>query len=730
MEEIAGYIENIVFTHEETGFTVAKIQEDDKNHLTCIVGTMQSIHPGETLLCQGEWKTHATHGKQFEVQSFEVKEPSSIIGIKKYLESGLIKGIGPIYAKKIVDTFGVATLDIIEHSPNRLKDIPGIGLKKIKKIKECWDTQKSIRDVIIFLRSYNISSTFAQKIYNLYQDKSIEKVKANPYQLARDIIGIGFTIADNIAMKLGFDKTSSFRVIAGVEHVLWEMSTCGHTCYKKEELIQLVLVLLSVDTSLIENAIVALEKDCKIVLSQINDEIFVWLKSLHYFEKGIAKELKRILHNPAFIRQINGPKAITWVQDKLYINLAQEQKDAVIQGVRDKLSIITGGPGTGKSTITNAILKISDKVTNKILLAAPTGRAAKRMSQITRKKAFTIHCLLEFDFVIKGFKKNSNNPLSCSLIIIDEASMIDTMLMYHLLKAIPDTARVVFIGDIDQLPSVGPGYVLKDMILSEVIPTTRLTKIFRQSSGSKIITNAHRINSGIFPEMKNTKGSDFYFFEINEPSDIEAKILELVNDTIPKSRSFHAIDDIQVLSPMKKGRIGTENLNTLLQEELNPSKNPFYRLGKKYHIGDKVMQIKNNYNKHIYNGDIGKIIDIDLEEQIMSIIYDRKIVVYEFSELDEITLSYAVSVHKYQGSECPCVIIPIHTSHFKLLYKNLLYTAVTRGKKLVVIVGTKQAVALAIKNNEVLKRYTGLETSIRQCFMSKDNNQQTMLPGF
>ncbi len=719
-DTISGFIENIVFISPENGFTVAKLKEKSKKALTCIVGTMPSIQPGETLSCTGKWKKHPQFGVQFLVENYSVSYPADLMGIQKYLESGLIKGIGPVYAQKIIDKFGLKTLEIIDASPDRLLEVPGIGAKKIEKMKVCWDSQKEIREIIIFLRTNGLSPSYAQKIYRIYGQNSLRKVAENPYQLAKEVQGIGFKTADLIASKLGFDKTSALRLASGIEFVLWEMMRNGHTCYKETEFLPLAENILEVDAEIIQESLNTLIVKKEIVKTVLNGENFLFLKPMDHFEEGIAKELFRLKQAPSSLRTVDTEKALIWAEENFHIKFALEQKTGISKGISEKVHIITGGPGTGKSTITRTILEITSKLTNRIVLAAPTGRAAKRLTQITRKKAFTIHSILEFDFTKKEFKKNPENPLSAKLLIIDEASMIDTMLMYYLLRAIPSNARVIFIGDIDQLPSVGPGYILKDLIASDAFSVTRLKTIFRQAAGSDIILNAHKINAGVFPYVIEHPKSDFLFFEEKESEKIKDKIIQLVKTDLPKKYHLDSTNDIQVMCPMKRGPIGSENLNLELQNALNPSSIPLWRFGQRFHVNDKVMQLKNNYDKNVFNGDIGFIHQIDLAEQQMVISYDGRMVSYDFAELDEIMLSYAVSVHKYQGSECPCVVMPIHMSHFKLLYRNLLYTAVTRGKRLVVLVGTKQAMAVAIKNNEVLKRYTGLKEKILEAKKNED----------
>ncbi|NGX63388.1 MAG: ATP-dependent RecD-like DNA helicase [Candidatus Anoxychlamydiales bacterium] len=731
MDTLQGYIDYVTFLNPENGFIVAKFKEKQKKEFTTIVGVMPSVQVGEALLLEGDWKSHPHFGRQFEVKGYSVEIPSDIVGIQKYLESGLIKGIGPVYAEKIVKKFKEKTLDVIDDDPMRLLEIEGIGKKRIEMIRTNWNEQKIIRQVIIFLRTHNISPTYAQKIYKIYGNSSIEKVKENPYILAKDIAGIGFKIADNIAEKLGFEKSSPLRIASGIEYVLFELTNSGHTCYPIDNFLQKSQKILEVDEDIIKTQLDGLIINNHIIKELLEKDgekkEFIWLKSFYNFEKNIAKELNRIENASSNLRQIDIDKAIDWSQKKLNIELAWNQKKAIFESIDKKLHIITGGPGTGKSTITNAILKISEALTDSIYLAAPTGRAAKRLAEITQKKAFTIHSLLEVDFVSSGFKKNENNPLKCDLIIIDEASMIDTLLLYHLLKAIPSNAKVIFVGDIDQLPSVGAGNTLKDMIASEKVAYTKLTEIYRQAKDSKIISNAHLINKAEMPDIHTDEKSDFRFIYLEDLAEIEKKILKLVEFEIPKKKKFHPLNDIQVISPMKRGQVGIENLNLVLQNALNPSAKPLYRAGRRFHEKDKVMQIRNNYSKNVFNGDIGKILHIDTINQEVDIGFEDKVVTYDFSELDEIALAYCVSVHKYQGSECQCIIMPIHTTHFKLLQKNLLYTAITRGKKLVILIGTTKALAIAVKNKEVLKRHTGLENAIRNI---SDNAQDIFLPGF
>jgi exodeoxyribonuclease V alpha subunit len=718
MEQIYGYIERITFHNTENGYTVAQLKQAKRSELICIVGSMPGIQPGETVRCFGEWKTHLIHGRQFEVANFRVEAPADVVGIRKYLGSGLIKGIGPKYAGRIVDKFGIDTLNIIETAPEKLLEIAGLGAKRLEKIKACWLEQKSIREVMVFLQTYGVSPAFAQKIFKTYGDQSIVKVKENPYTLARDIFGIGFKTADTLAQKMGIAPGSPQRLDAGIEYVLSQLSSDGHVCYPVDELTQEVEKTLDALPIQISERLPLLQEEGRVEIQEIMDNNrkrpFAWLKPLYVAEIGIVRELRRLKKGTSALRHVDVDRALSWVQEQLNIQLASNQQQAVASAITGKLHIITGGPGTGKSTITNAILTITSKLTTKICLAAPTGRAAKRMSEITSHKASTIHSLLEFNFKGGGFKRNRENPLDCDLIIIDEASMIDTFLMYSLLKALPDHARVIFVGDINQLPSVGPGNVLRDMIASLSLPVTTLNEIFRQAAGSHIITNAHRINRGMFPQLYNGQNSDFFFMDCQENQDVLNTIVKLVSQRLPNRYGFNPTEDIQVLAPMKKGVIGTENLNQTLQQILNPQEMGLQRGGQRFQVGDKVMQIRNDYKREVFNGDIGYIQSIDSDEQQLLIRFEERDVPYDYSDLDELVLAYAISIHKFQGSECPCVVMPVHTSHFMLLHRNLLYTGITRGKKLVVLVGTKKALAIAVKNDEVQKRYTSLQQNLME----------------
>ena len=718
MDTIIGHIERITFQNAENGYTVARLQEGGKHELTTIVGTMTSVQVGETLQCEGYWKNDPKFGFQFIVQDYQVTQPATIRGIKKYLASGMIKGVGKHFAEQIVNKYGEQTLDIIDQTPDILKeDINGIGPKRILKIKEGWAEQKAIQEVMTFLMGYGISPTYAQKIFKTYGDDSIKIITDNPYQLARDIWGIGFKTADQTAQKMGIKKESDIRIDAGVEYTLHQISGDGHTCFPVDKFLEKAQELLEVDANLIAARLAHIEKEERILIAPLMIEnkegekepvACVWLQLFHVCEEGIGKEFKRLKKGATNLRDVKTKEAVGWAEKKLNIELAENQRVAVGQSLSEKVHIITGGPGTGKSTITKVILLVSHQLTTKIMLAAPTGRAAKRMAEITGMKASTIHSLLEFDFSINGFKKNRESPLDCDLLIVDEASMIDTVLMYNLLKAVPTNARLILVGDVDQLPSVGAGSVLNDLMDSGKIPITRLIEIFRQAANSKIITNAHRVNAGEFPDVSNAKESDFFFMEQDDSEKIPEMICQLVDNRLPKAYKFDQFLDIQVLSPMNRGIIGNRNLNEVLQKKLNPSYEPLVKLGRTFHVNDKVMQLRNNYDLDVYNGDVGYIRHIDREEHELIVEIDGRDIIYDFTDLDQLTLAYSVSIHKYQGSECPCIIIPVHTSHYMMLYRNLIYTGITRGKKLVILVGSKKALYMAVSNDKAVKRFTGL----------------------
>jgi exodeoxyribonuclease V alpha subunit len=716
--ELSGQIERITFTNEENGYTIARVKIYGRQDLVTVVGYLMSPTPGEILKMRGEWINHPKFGEQFKVTEYETAVPATVFGIQKYLGSGLIKGLGPVIACRIVKKFGEKTLDVIENEIEKLAMVEGIGKKRIAMIQNAWAEQKEIRDVMLFLQSHGVGSGYATKIFKQYGNRSVAIVKDNPYRLATDIFGIGFVIADSIAEKLGFPKDSPKRIEAGILYVLHQLSDDGHVFYPYEFLVKKSLETLGVERDAIVKALGDLAINKYIVLEDLNESIDefkennkgVYLAKFHLCETGIAARLKTLSAAPKSIRSVNVENALEWVQERLDIHLAENQAKAVRCALENKIMVITGGPGTGKTTIITAILKIFSELKIKILLAAPTGRAAKRMSEATGHEAKTIHRLLEYSFAKGGFQKNEEKPLTCDLLILDEVSMIDTVLMHHLTKAIPAFATVILVGDVNQLPSVGAGNILNDIIASNVIPVVELKEIFRQARESRIIVNAHRINNGILPAFEDHEPSnDFYFIEQEDPEKVLEIILELTKERIPKRFGLDPVDDIQVLTPMHKGVVGAGNLNTELQKNLNPSQVEISRGNRNFRVSDKVMQIRNNYDKEVFNGDIGRIVGIRPDENEIIVVFDGRNVAYEFYELDELVLAYAVSVHKSQGSEYPAVIIPILPQHYILLQRNLIYTAVTRGRNLVVMVGTRKALAMGIQNDKTQRRFTYLK---------------------
>jgi len=720
LTELNGQIERVTFTNEENGFTIAKVNVSGRRDLVTVVGVLMAPTPGEILDMRGEWTSHPKFGEQFKVVEYRTKVPATVNGICKYLGSGLIKGLGPVMAGRIVDRFGKNTLDVIENEIQRLGEVEGIGKKRIAMITDAWDAQREIRDVMLFLQSHDVSSGYAAKIFKRYGNRSIAVVKENPYRLAADIFGIGFVTADKIAAKLGIAKDDGMRVEAGILYVLYQLSDEGNVYFPYEPLISKSCGMLEVEREPVVKALGRLTLDQIIVVEDLNENHdvgrennkAVFLAKFHLCETGIARCIKTLVNSPKSIRNIDSDKAIEWVQGQLAITLADRQTAAVRCAIENKVMIITGGPGTGKTTIINAVLKIFAQLKIRIMLAAPTGRAAKRMSETSGFGAKTIHRMLEFTLQKGGFQRNEDKPLDCDLLIIDEASMIDTILMYHLLKAMPPSATFILVGDVNQLPSVGAGNILKDIIESSAVPVVALDKIFRQAQTSRIIVNAHKINQGIVPFLdatySNDPHNDFYFIEQEDPEKILDIILELNKVRIPQRFGFDPVDDIQVLTPMHRGVVGSGNLNQKLQAALNPGEGGIARGERTYRANDKVMQITNNYDKDVFNGDIGRIVAIQWEDKEVMINFDGRKVVYDFSDLDEIVPAYAVSVHKSQGSEYAAVIIPIVTQHYILLQRNLIYTAVTRGKKLVILVGSRKAMAIGVNNNKTQKRHTRL----------------------
>ena len=705
-EKIRCVVERITYQNPENGYTVLKVKTKDRRDLLTLVGFFGDINVGSVLLCEGGYHEDKKYGLQFNAERFEEVLPATTYGIEKYLGSGLIRGIGPKYAHKIVEAFGTDTIDIIEDHPEKLLEIPGIGKERLKKITESWETQKEIKNIMIFLQNYNVSTYFAAKIFKTYGNASIQIVQENPYRLADDIWGIGFKTADGLAEKMGWEKTAPLRCRSGLFYTLNQLSEDGHVYASREQLIQTAADLLEVDASNLECAVDLAVDNEDLIL----DEDALYLPSFYHAEKGVADKIKRLLDSPY---QMSIDKhEIERIENATGVQYDQIQREAIQAALTNKVVIITGGPGTGKTTITRGIIHALRSDGRSVLLAAPTGRAAKRLSEATGLPAKTIHRLLEFK-PPQGYEKNSDNPLKGDVLILDEASMIDVILMNSLLNAVPQNMSLIIVGDTDQLPSVGPGNVLRDMIESDVIPVVRLTKIFRQAQRSRIIMNAHKINEGYFPNISNGKDTDFFFLEQDDPEEAAKEIINLVQNRLPKAYKV-APFDIQILTPMQRGVIGAASLNTQLQKILNPQQFVLHRSGMIFGAHDKVMQIRNNYDKDVYNGDIGTVISVDLENRLLNVEFDGRIVVYESSELDELVLAYATTVHKSQGSEYPIVIMPIMMTHFVMLQRNLLYTGITRARSIMVLIGQKKALSYCIHNVTVNDRNTKLAQRLSQ----------------
>ncbi|RLF57786.1 MAG: ATP-dependent RecD-like DNA helicase, partial [Thermoplasmata archaeon] len=711
------------YMNDETGFTVAKVTVNGFLAPVTIVGNLLGLVPGEVLEMEGVWEEHKKFGRQFRVLSHRTRLPASVKGIRKYLGSGLIRGIGKVMASRIVKEFGEKTMEVIDEHIEDLARVEGIGRKRIEMIRQAWAEQKEIRAIMIFLQEHGVGVNHATKIYRQYGQRSVAVVTQNPYRLAADIRGIGFSTADRIAEKLGFRKDAPVRVEAGILHVLNRLSDEGHLFYPYEPLVDKCLEVLEVDRGTIIKALENTVVEGKIVIEDLTsggddpapNPKAVYLRWLYYCESESARHLQRLLSSERRVRPIDAEKAVNWVQKRIKMRLGRLQIDAVKRAIREKVLIITGGPGTGKTTIIDAVIQIYRAAGAHVLLAAPTGRASKRMSEATGQTASTIHRLLEFRWQQGGFQRNEERPLNGDVIILDEVSMIDMPLMFHLLRAVPSGATLILVGDTNQLPSVGPGNVLKDIIRSEAVPVVELREIFRQAKESLIIINAHRINRGLVPEVRDfgQELGDFYFIEQQEPDQILELIMELVCNRIPRRFGLDPMKHVQVLSPMHKGVVGTENLNQKLQGLLNPSRRELVRGERRFRPNDRVMQTRNNYEKEVFNGDIGIVKSINEENQEVVVAFEERQVVYDYQELDEIVLAYAISVHKSQGSEYPAVVIPVVPQHYLLLQRNLIYTAVTRGERLVVMIGSKKALAMGVRNDQIAKRFTNLSERLR-----------------
>jgi exodeoxyribonuclease V alpha subunit len=725
-EIIQGSVERVTFTNEESGYSVIKVKVSGRKQAVNVVGNFVSVTPGEVLRMEGSWGFHPRFGEQFKVERYETTVPDSMQGIGKYLGSGLIKGIGPVMARRIVTRFGATTLEVIDNQPERLLEVEGIGTYRLGQIRKAWEDQKDIRTLMIFLRGHGVSAAFAARIFKHYGKTSLDVVKENPYRLAMDVTGIGFLTADQIAQRLGIPLDSPLRAEGGITYVLHQATEEGHVCVPRELLLEQCQTLLEIPRATLESALASLAAEQHLVLERLPTDVgttlgdaeAVYLRGYHIAETQAAK---RVLNLGAFLtakNKLDAEKAIAWLRLKLPFKLAPLQEKAVRQALTDKIVIITGGPGTGKTTVIRAILAVFRQMDARICLAAPTGRAAKRLSEAARYPASTLHRLLEYSPHLGGFQRDEHRPLPADLVIIDETSMLDILLMHYLLKAVPSHATLVLVGDVDQLPSVGPGNVLLDTINSGKFSTVRLTEIFRQAQQSEIVINAHLVREGKFPRLRTDPESlsDFYFIEKEEPEEVLQIILRLCTDRIPARFGFDPVEDIQVLTPMNRGIIGTHRLNTALQGALNPQTESLERGGTVYRLHDKVMQIRNNYDKDVFNGDLGRIRRIDVENQEVGAEVDGRLITYDFSELDELVLAYAVTVHKAQGSEYPAVVLPLLTQHYVMLQRNLLYTAMTRARKLTVLVGTRKALAIAVNNNKIQKRHTLFSERIKGMF--------------
>jgi exodeoxyribonuclease V alpha subunit len=713
---VSGSVEHVTYHSEQTGFCVLRVKVRGQRDLVTVVGSAATVSPGEFIEGEGSWVNDRTHGLQFRTGSLRVVPPSTLEGMEKYLASGMVRGIGPHFAGKLVRAFREQVFDVIERTPQRLKEVEGIGPKRSGRIIEAWTEQKAVRDIMVFLQSHGVGTARSVRIYKTYGDNAIECVRQNPYRLALDIQGIGFKSADIIAQRLGIPRDSLIRAQAGVRHVLQELAAQGHCAAVWEELIDASARLLEIPPQVIGEAVQRELEQGNLVAEEISARPCLFLAPLQRAELGVATHLQRLLAVPPPWGRIDASRALPWVEVRTGLRLSESQRRAVVLAINGKVTILTGGPGVGKTTVVKSILSILRAKGVEVLLCAPTGRAAKRLSESTGIESKTIHRLLELDPKRFEFKRNASNPLDAGLLVVDEVSMLDVVLMSQLLRALADHTALLLVGDADQLPSVGPGSVLSDLMESGRVPTARLTEIFRQASHSKIVVNAHRINQGKMPErLAASEGlTDFYFVAAETPDAIHQKLLHIVMERIPGRFGLHPVRDVQVLAPMNRGGLGARALNFELQRRLNPDAHPrVERFGWSYAPGDKVIQTINNYDKEVFNGDLGQVSRVDLEDGLARVDFYGREVEYEFAELDELSLAYAMSVHKSQGSEYPAVVIPLATQHYILLERNLLYTAVTRGRKLVVIVGQLSALAMAVKNERSMRRLTKLAERLR-----------------
>jgi exodeoxyribonuclease V alpha subunit len=715
-EEIAGLVERVTFFNEESGFSVLRVKVRGRREPVTVLGSLPSVSAGEWLTAEGWWVRDQEHGLQFKAPVLKAVPPNTSEGVERYLAGGFVKGIGPVLAKKLVERFGAEVLGVIGNSPAELETVDGIGPKRRERIARAWQEGMQIREIMLFLHSHGVSTGRAVRIYKTYGEQAIEKVRANPYTLAKDIHGIGFATADQIAQSVGIPKNSQNRAKAGIDHVLLGATSEGHCALPLEKLKLTAVKLLEASEETIEQAVSHMLTSGSLLLEEIDGEPLIFLPYLRKAEEGIAAKIRQLAAAPAVYPSIDFDKAVAWCEQRTDRTLAPSQREALKTILTNRIAIITGGPGVGKTTLVNSILMVLRAKGTKCLLCAPTGRAAKRLSETTGVDAKTMHRLLEVDPATGKFSRNEDKPLECDLLIMDETSMVDVLLMYALLRALPKTSALIMVGDVDQLPSVGPGNVLRDLIDCGVVPVVRLTEVFRQAASSRIITSAHLIRQGKMPELQTAdSGSDFYFVERDTPEEIAATLVRLIQNRIPNHLKLNPIRDIQVLCPMNRGSIGVRELNTALQGALNPvrpGEPAAERFGWRFQVRDKVIQTENDYKKEVFNGDIGTIESIDPVEQELSIRFDDRLVEYEFGELDEVSLAYAVTIHKSQGSEFPVVVIPIAMQHYMLLQRNLIYTGITRARRLLVVLGQRRALGIAVRNDQSRNRYSGLLSSL------------------
>ncbi len=706
MEHLRCVVERITYRNEENGYSVIKCKAKDYSDLVTVVGAMPDVHVGAVLSLEGFWKIDSKYGRQFSAQKWEEALPATVYGIEKYLGSGLVKGVGPKFAKRIVQKFGKDTLDVIEEQPELLIEVEGIGQVRVERIKKSWQDQKELKNIMLFLQGHEVSTSHATKIFKTYGSESIAVVKENPYRLADDIWGIGFKTADVIAEKLGIGKDKFVRLRSGILYTLSKLSENGHCYAVRGQLIETAEKLLCVDGAELE---ITLDEMLR-VEDVIRDEEAIYLPPFYFSEVGCAKRLRKLMKGRRRI-VLDGEAVTGQIQAQPGVIYDEIQLEAIRVAVSSKVMVLTGGPGTGKTTTTLGIICAYQRAGCQVILAAPTGRAAKRMSEAAGMEAKTIHRLLEYK-PPEGYQRNEEKPLEGDVLILDECSMIDIMLMYNLLKAIPEHMTLIMVGDTDQLPSVGAGNVLKDVMASGCIPVVRLNRIFRQAQGSRIILNAHRINKGEAIDMRGGKDSDFFFASEETNEGIVERLVKYCTENLPRYYHADPLRDIQVLTPMQRGTVGAANLNQVLQEAMNPQGPALRRGGVCYRIRDKVMQIRNDYDKEVFNGDIGTVRRVDLEDREITVDFDGREVAYDVTELDELALAYATTIHKAQGSEYPIVVMPFSMSHFVMLQRNLLYTGVTRAKKILVLIGEKKAVFYAVRNGRMAERNTRLAERI------------------